>query len=178
MAIQQFPAASGGPSGGETVWTVVSNGTFNNTFSTLTFSGLSGYKKYNLIINRLNTTNSSRMFIRINGDSSASYTYNAEGYNNASYEVNFYDNTTAIRPIGGNQYTLSYGSIMFNNADITGQKTINVDYYSRNASSIPFHFTFLAPNPTSNTSPITSITIFDDNANNFNSGGYTLLGGN
>lgn len=178
MAVQQFPAPSGGTRDGSTIWTVVSNGTFNNSYTTLTFSNLSGYKVYNLIINRLNTTNQSRMFVRINGDTSANYTYNAELFNNGTFEANFMDSTTAIRPLGSNQYTLSYGSIMFNNADITGQKIIEVDYYMRNASSTPMHGKFLAPNPTSNTSPITSITIFDDNANNFNSGGYTLLGGN
>jgi len=181
MAIQQFPAASGGPSGGETVWTVVSNGTFNNTFSTLTFSGLSGYKVYNLVVNRLSFSAVNRTpAFRINGVTSGDYTFATMGYNNNVFETSFYDNADSYRPLNGNPGSLFYCSLMFNDADLTGQKTITGYAVGRDTGANRFTYPYqLGNNPLSNTSPITSITMFErDAGTNFNGGSYTLYGGN
>ena len=166
--------------GGGTTWTVVATPSVAGT-NTYTFSSLSGYKFYRLVISGLSSAADTYLQIRINGDVNGNYNYSAFGGNQGG-STNTYAlgmlSDTYIRPNGGYQ-TASKHNLIWDTteANLTGAK-ICTSLYGGNNSSTGWWHQVNGISSWTGTAAITSITIFLTSGNFGGTGSVTLYGGN
>jgi hypothetical protein len=108
-------------------WTLVGTITPNNTSSTLTFSGLSGYRTYRILIPYINPSTGSQLILRVNGDAGNSYTGRGAAISGSTWQ-------TMATGVGDGYYmnyysgsTLNYmnGVVEIENCNLAGGKFIS-----------------------------------------------------
>jgi hypothetical protein len=176
MASTVFPAATAATPSGPLAWTVISRVSTSGT--SVSFTGLSGYKSYRILGAGLKTdtpgTDSFR--IRLNNDSSSIYSTFGLGTSNGAAAV--YQAPTD-NGIWGGVYSLAVGiGIQFDciiqAADQATMKIANTNFYSNSATANYYQNTTNVP-----LGVITSISVaMSTGTNSFTDGTLTLLGGN
>ena len=154
-------------------WTLV--GSIALSGVTQTFSSLSGYKTYRLILNRVSTNNSSiGIGLRLNSDSTVGnygYIQGTTGTPNSNFMPLFTTSTTAFNSAGGTC------SIDISNANVASSKRIQNGFYATN-SGTAVASTFLE-GIWSPTATVNSVTIYTTDAvSTFTQGTAYLLGAN
>jgi hypothetical protein len=68
-------------------WTLVATATPNYSSNTITFSGLSGYRTYRMLIPYINPSPGSQLILRVNGDASSNYTGRGAALGGSTWQV-------------------------------------------------------------------------------------------
>ena len=154
-------------------WTLVGSSGLTGV-NTHTFSSLSGYKTYRLIVISANVASGVEIGLRINGDTTAG---NYQGLLGTSVSVSksyihwLNTNTTALNAFGG------HSTVDIYNANIASPKRIGNGTTATNSGSVAG--TDIISGMWKGTATITSITTFNaTNADNFTQGTVYLLGAN
>ena len=107
-------------------WELISSVTPTAASAAVNFTGLSPYKKLMIIWNGVVLAASNGVFVRLNNDSSANYTYgytdDTNTLGNNAYEINWSMFTTSV--IISSSGTNQAGLLQFANCDMTGLKSI------------------------------------------------------
>ena len=160
-------------------WTLVASIT-PSSVSTVTFSSLSGYKKYKIIVSpSMTISNGGGAYLRINGDTAyGNYMYMGRysnyqqvGWNNGSNDSSF-----VMVPYGAGAGAGTINGVAdIDAANIAAPKYIEGRGYSYTTSTIATDYQGVYKT----TSAITSITLFNPaTTSNFGSGTFYLLGAN
>ena len=172
MGISVIPESMSSYSG--LSWNLLASTTPNNTVSTYTYSGLSGYKQYKIVA-RIRPASGDTPIIRINGNTGFTYSSWGGGFNSA----NTWSPTSSIQQ----------GSLFINNAaaTVSGDSdmfvfTINDVADFKDAESSYSNSTsraYTMNHIVELTGSITSITVAYASASNINTNGkIALYGGN
>jgi len=171
---------AGSPFGG--TWTSLGSTTANGTLEA-SFTGLSGYKKYRVIVLAGVTGGSYNTAIRLNGDTNNSYIGGTSGYQNGQSGIQIYWAQTFQSQIQLSPNSLSNNQISFYVIDLDeassgGYKIWNFKGYNRDNSGYNAYNEGLGLY--SSTSAISSIQIRNTAQlwNNSAGYGFWLFGGN
>ena len=156
-------------------WTPVSTVAPNSTTGTYTFSNLSGYKAYKIVLANLTNSINANYGFRLNGDTGNNYGRAALWATNSATNWQAYDysNNNNIIFISTNSVSKMTGSLTFNGASLTGYKNVNIDLAGGPSVQYTQGLGFW-----NNTDAITSITLFTNTGVFTSGGGMTLYGAN
>lgn len=174
-------AGAAASSGGMTLITTT---TFDNSVSTYTYSSLGSYKHLLITIHNLTRNNASsidNVLIRFNSDTGSNYRAQGYGLNNGTFGD--------INSGGGTSNYLFYRNLAPSGATGTDKGNGSAWIYDYSGSGIKQHIGWSRANiPASaayaytvngvwnDTNAITSVTVFTESTNNFNTGTLRLYG--
>lgn len=166
-------SAGWGTTGGET-WTVLVNGGTTGA-SGLNLTGLSGYKKYKLVIIGAGSTSDADLRVQINGITSGYWSGGLYADQNNQYSTVGSTNSSYSLVTATSCSATVYAEFIIEQANLTGYKAMYCFQNGFNASGFPRTHQFYGcvySNPT-----LSSI-YFYRSAGTWNQGYYTLYGGN
>jgi hypothetical protein len=160
-------------------WVSIGSITANNTSNTMTFSGLSGYKAYQIIFPFIEINGTySGLALRINGDSSSVYNgFHTVNYNGGQTYPGRDFNTNQLRiaegGVGTGAFISSFAEI--NQANLSAPKSITYSGYAGGSSTT--NIMQGGYGSCQNTSTVSSITIYNTGAGLFFNGKTVYLYG-
>jgi hypothetical protein len=173
MAVSNL-VSSAGPSG-PLAWTVLSR--VNASGTSVSFTGLSGYKSYRILGAqiKINVSGTEATRIRLNNDSSTIYQYYGVQWNSSSASSFQSINENGI---WGGSYNSSqdvpvHFDCIIQAADQANMKVANTNFHSNTATATYYQTTTNVP-----IGVLTSIVVTTNLGNAYNLGTLTLLGGN
>jgi hypothetical protein len=158
-------------------WTLLASSTGGSP--TLTFSSLSGYKTYKLVIGQIGISNNAAMYFRVNGDTGNNYAWgfsllSSYQQTNASVQAAY----TSYHKFADTFQSGNSGSgfVQIENANTTGGKLItNQGGYINSAGSVYWQ---VGNGIWNNSATVSSISFASSNGTGNLSGNYYLYGAN
>ena len=162
--------------------TLITTTTFNNTVSTYTYSSLGSYKHLMILLENASHTASGvdTVMCRFNSDTGTNYHWQSFGSNSNAFDSNNVNTASAIRLFysalsQNGQANIRNGSGQawiydYNGSQIKNTSSANKSYNQTEQRIYSNQGTW------DNTAAITSITLFTNLGNNFNSGTLKLYG--
>jgi hypothetical protein len=157
-------------------WTLVGTITANYTSGTLTFSGLSGYKSYRMVIPFLQTSGShnSPYRLRVNGDStSGNYGTQGQWYSGTQGRYLYVDTFYQLADYTGGNSSQFMGVIEIHHCNLAGNKYITSDVTGLGNSS----YQQKGNGYYRTTSTVTSLTLTNADTGTYGNGNVIYLYG-
>lgn len=154
-------------------WTLVTSSTPSGV-ATVTFSGLSGYAKYRIVIPGITLASASNLNVRLNADSAANYSHGFSGSTNTSTFFGTSSIGSTNFTIGNAQVTATVIGLTLeiDNCLVLVPKTANGTMFNGSGGTCKFDGAYQT------TSLITSITVTNTATANFTAGSIYLEGAN